>query len=92
MNIYHARIPDIFGYGLEAFALTSGGAMKALRKEHQRWKKMFDGEYSFPKAFDYFGGHLRRLSDEEAGAEHDVGKGIEVEFGKKGNTIIKEKA
>ena len=51
-------IPDIYGYGIVVFETTEELAKKSLKKHFLVAKKANHGEYSFPKAMEWFGGRV----------------------------------
>jgi hypothetical protein len=56
--IWCGLIPDIYGYGITVFETTEDLAKKSLKKHFHVAKKANDGEYSFPKAMEWFGGRV----------------------------------
>ena len=58
LTVWCATIPDIYGYGIVVFETTEDLARKSLKKHFYVAKKAFDGVYSFPKAFENFGGSI----------------------------------
>ena len=56
--IWCGLIPDIYGYGITVFETTEELAKKSLKKHFLVAKKSFNGEYSFPKAMEWFGGRV----------------------------------
>ena len=74
MTVYKASIPEVFGYGLEAYAETYCEAVKLLRMEYYRGRRNSGGfDKTFGAAYDYFGGSVRKLELPVCGAEGDIG-------------------
>ena len=60
-EIWLAQLPEYMGYGLYVVGTSEKEAMRVLRKEFQKWKKDLNGEYTFPKAWEYFGGSCEQV-------------------------------
>jgi hypothetical protein len=65
LYIYRAEIPDIVGYGCYGNGKTIYDATMNLRKAYNQVKKEWnitnESFNTFPKAYEYFGGNVRKL-------------------------------
>jgi hypothetical protein len=66
-TIWIGHIPDIFGYGIMVAETTEDKAMKALKREFDKW----DATRSFKESLEYFGGGV---------FEVELGKGYNDNF------------
>jgi len=60
-EIWCGMIPGIYGYGIMVFETSEELARKSLKKHFYVAKKSWNGEFSFPKAMDYFGGRIQKV-------------------------------
>jgi len=60
-EIWCGVIPGIYGYGITVFETSEELVKKSLKKHFLAFKKSYGGEFSFPKAFDYFGGRIQKI-------------------------------
>jgi hypothetical protein len=68
MKFWCGTIPDIHGYGLMVFERTEAEARKTLKREFRKMQKAWNGVYTFPEAFENFGGRIFEL---ETGKSYD---------------------
>ena len=84
--LYHAHIPDAFGYGLEAFGATPQEALALIRKEYLKWRQdygknygtMGDPNFAWPAVLEYFGATIRRIESGQCGADQQCGEYIPI--------------
>jgi hypothetical protein len=75
-DLYVGTIEGIFGYGIAVVADTKAECRKAMKAEYHRWKRMIerdtrvhplsDNMNTFDKAFEYFGGWIRKVKKGKA--------------------------
>jgi len=66
-KIYHAVMPEIFGYGLESFAASRAGAVHALKAEYMAWRDgggvvVTSHTGTFHKACEFSGATVRAIT------------------------------
>ena len=60
-EIWLAQLPEYMGYGLYVVGTSEKEAMRILKASFYSWKRENNGVYSFPKAWDYFGGSCEKV-------------------------------
>jgi hypothetical protein len=81
-TIYKAHMPEVGGYGMEGYGLTSKEALDALKTfyDHQASGLSFeDGPKTFEEAMKYFSGTVTKIELPSAGHEGDLGE-TEITF------------
>ena len=65
-EVWVGMIPEIHGYGLNVMEFSEAEAKKTLRREFLKMQKAWNGEFTFPKAMEYFGGRVFKIEPGKA--------------------------
>jgi hypothetical protein len=60
-GLWCGMIPEIYGYGIMVFECTEEQARKSLKKHFLVFKKAANGELTFNRAMEYFGGRIQKV-------------------------------
>lgn len=66
-KLWVGHIPEIYGYGIMVLEFSEDQARKSLKRMFNAWRKSMHGEFTYPKAMDYFGG---RIFEVETGKQY----------------------
>ena len=66
LEVWVGMIPEIHGYGLNVMEFSEAEAKKTLRREFLKMQKAWNGEFTFPKAMEFFGGRIFKIESGKA--------------------------